>query len=115
MTYPRARIRIYLAEGVWIGPGKADLLAQIAETGSISAAGRRMGMSYKRAWTLVEALNAMFAQPLVASARGGAAGGGAALTPTGQAVLAAYRDLVAASEAAGAGPLARLADMAARK
>ncbi|MEX2518769.1 MAG: LysR family transcriptional regulator [Paracoccaceae bacterium] len=74
-----------------LGPGKADLLELIAETGSISAAGRRMGMSYKRAWSLVEVMNAIFRAPLVVSSRGGAKGGGAALTDEGVAVLAAYR------------------------
>ena len=70
------RLRVYLDERRWLGPGKADLLALIDETGSISAAGRRMKMSYKRAWTLAEALNAMFPEPLIESARGGAQGGG---------------------------------------
>ena len=64
--YPRLRLRVLLAPGLWLGPGKADLLEGIAETGSISAAGRQMGMSYKRAWGLVEGLNSMFAEPLVA-------------------------------------------------
>ena len=66
-----------------LGPGKADILEGIAVTGSIAAAGRRMRMSYKRAWSLVEALNATFAEPLVTSSRGGEKGGGAALTPAG--------------------------------
>lgn len=109
--YPRLHLRLYLADGQWIGPGKADLLELIAATGSISAAGRQMGMSYKRAWMLVETLNAMFAAPLVESARGGSHGGGAALTDTGRAVLAAYRALVSAAESAGAAPLADLAKL----
>ena len=88
------------------GPGKADLLEAIAETGSIAAAGRRLGMSYKRAWSLTEALNAMFRAPLVDAAKGGAGGGGAALTPLGAEILAAYRRLVADSSRAGASPLA---------
>lgn len=78
---------------VW--PGKADLLEGIAAEGSISAAGRRMGMSYKRAWSLVEEMNAGFAAPLVESARGGPRGGGAHLTHAGEEVLAAYRGLEA--------------------
>lgn len=115
-TYPRLHLRLYLAEGVWLGPGKADLLEQIAATGSISAAGRAMGMSYKRAWTLVEALNAMFATPLVDSARGGASGGGAALTDKGSRVLALYRKLEAEALAAGADDIAALAgNISARK
>lgn len=75
------------------GPGKADLLQGIADEGSISAAGRRMGMSYKRAWMLVEAMNAAFRDPLVESSRGGAAGGGARLTPAGHEALAHFRRL----------------------
>lgn len=107
--YPRLHLRLYLAEGVWLGPGKADLLEHIAATGSISAAGRAMGMSYKRAWTLVEAMNAMFKTPLVDSARGGASGGGAALTEKGAQVLALYRQLQADALAAGADDIAALA------
>lgn len=87
------KLRVVFADRGMIGPGKADLLENIRATGSISAAGRKMGMSYKRAWSLVETLNAMFREPLVESSRGGAQGGGAALTPLGDAVLAEYRDL----------------------
>lgn len=88
----RLSIRIVFDENRgMLGPGKADLLALIEETGSIAAAGRRLGMSYKRAWSLVETLNTMFAEPLVARSRGGANHGGAQLTPTGQRVLALYR------------------------
>lgn len=89
----KIRFRLILAPGVVLGPGKADLLAGIAETGSISAAGRAMGMSYKKAWTLVDTLNSGFAEPLVEAAKGGRAGGGAHLTETGQQVLARYRDM----------------------
>ena len=70
MTGPALKIRLVVEGGDWLGPGKADLLEAIAENGSISAAGRRMGMSYKRAWSLVETLNAMFRSPLVSSSRG---------------------------------------------
>ena len=76
-----------------LGPGKADLLERIGETGSIAAAGRAMGMSYKRAWMLVETMNSIFAEPLVASSRGGSAGGGAELTEAGRRVLSLYRSL----------------------
>lgn len=91
-----------------LGPGKAELMEHIRDTGSISAAGRAMGMSYKRAWMLVEALNAGFCEPLVASARGGQGGGGAHLTATGEAVLAHYRAVLAAVAEAGADDLATL-------
>lgn len=105
---PQLRIRLVFGKGRMIGPGKADLLDGIAETGSIAAAGRRMGMSYKRAWTLVETLNDMFAEPLVESARGGAQGGGARLTEAGVAILAAYRRLEAASVEAAAKEVAEI-------
>lgn len=104
----RLRLRVHFDGGTFLGPGKADLLRQIAQTGSISAAGRAMGMSYKRAWSLVETLNGMFAAPLVDSARGGAQGGGAHLTGTGRAVLATYDRLLRDAETAGAASLAAL-------
>ncbi len=90
---PLITLRVDFAPGVRLGPGKADLLEGIRDTGSIAAAGRRMGMSYKRAWMLVEAMNAMFVAPLVTSSKGGRAGGGAELTETGQAVLSAFRTM----------------------
>jgi molybdate transport system regulatory protein len=99
-------LRVVLGSEVVVGPGKAELLEGIAETGSIAAAGRRMGMSYKRAWMLVEAMNTMFAAPLVDAAKGGAGGGGAALTPLGSRILAAYRRLEAQAAEAGAAEVA---------
>lgn len=96
-AWPRLRLRVHLAEDAMLGPGKADLLEGIAETGSIAAAGRRMGMSYKRAWQLTETLNGFFAAPLVTAATGGARGGGAALTPLGREVLARFRRMEAAT------------------
>ncbi|PJE29647.1 molybdate transport system regulatory protein [Pseudooceanicola antarcticus] len=105
---PRFRIRLDYGDGVVLGPGKAELLERIAGTGSISAAGREMGMSYKRAWQLVEALNSMFRVPLVLSSRGGARGGGAALTEAGEQVLAAYRALENSAKEASSQPLATL-------
>ncbi len=87
------RLRVLLGAAVAIGPGKADLLDAIAASGSISAAAKRMGMSYRRAWLLVDTMNRCFRGPLVASARGGTGGGGARLTPLGEMVLARYRDM----------------------
>ena len=86
-----ARLRIVLEPDIAIGPGKADLLEGIRDTGSIAAAGRRLGMSYKRAWLLVETMNRCFKRPLVEASKGGRAGGGARLTELGEEVLARYR------------------------
>ncbi len=116
---PLLRLRIVYGDAFMIGPGKAELLQRIRDTGSISAAGRGMGMSYKRAWSLVEEMNAAFTTALVDSARGGAGGGGARLTETGEAVLAAYRRAEAAAIAASAADVAeisgRLRDMSGQK
>jgi molybdate transport system regulatory protein len=109
---PALHIRADLVPGISIGPGKADLLQGIAETGSIAAAGRRLGMSYKRAWSLVETLNGMFLAPLVSATKGGASGGGAALTEAGAEVLARYRAIQARAGEAAAGGLAALAALA---
>jgi molybdate transport system regulatory protein len=103
-------LRIRLAAGgeLVMGPGRADLLERIQATGSIAAAGREMGMSYKRAWALVEALNRQFRAPVVEAAKGGVGGGGARLTETGLAVLRAYRGVEAESNRASAPFLAEL-------
>lgn len=101
-------LRIVLSETAYIGPGRADLLAGIAGTGSIAAAGKAMGMSYKRAWGLVQALNEGFGAPLVETNRGGAGQGGAVLTALGQEVLAAYRAMQARAESAIAGDVTAL-------
>lgn len=93
-------LRVTLNDDFYLGPGRADLLEGIAETGSIGAAGKRMAMSYKRAWSLVQDLNAGWGAPLVETSRGGSAQGGANLTPDGQAVLAAYRAMQAATRTA---------------
>lgn len=108
---PKFRIRIVFGPEEMIGPGKAELLEHIERTGSIAAARREMGMSYKRAWQLVETMNAMFRDPVVESTRGGAKGGGAVLTEAGREVLAAYRALEEEAQRAGAGPAARLRSM----
>lgn len=83
-------IRILLGTSTAIGPGKAALLAAIAETGSIAAAARGMHMNYRRAWALVHSMNACFREPLVEASKGGAGRGGARLTATGLAVLDLY-------------------------
>lgn len=113
------RLRIVLEPNIAVGPGKADLLQGIKETGSIAAAGRRMGMSYKRAWLLVEAMNQCFKNPLVEASRGGRARGGAVLTQDGEKVLACYRRMedltVRAIEAEMATLRVMIADIPVRK
>lgn len=101
-------LRLVLCGEVAIGPGKADLLEGIAATGSIAAAGRAMGMSYKRAWSLVEEMNELFTEPLVDTAKGGTGGGGAALTRLGARVLAAFRTLERKAAESGRDELAYL-------
>jgi molybdate transport system regulatory protein len=107
---PELKLRI-LFDGAMVGPGKAQLLEHIRDTGSIAAAGRRMDMSYKRAWTLVEEMNSAFRQPLVSSSRGGAGGGGAQLTDAGLEVLGLYAEAVRCAEQAAAQPIAALEAM----
>lgn len=84
-------LRLLYGSEIALGPGKADLLEAIDRTGSISAAGRSMDMSYRRAWLLVNTMNRSFREPLVDAARGGRQGGGAHLTPFGREVLLRYR------------------------
>ncbi len=105
---PHLRIRIVFDDIGMIGPGKAELLERIDRCGSIAAAGREMGMSYKRAWELVGTLNAMFRAPVVESTRGGPGGGGAVLTDAGREVLALYRAFEREAVEAGAARLAAL-------
>ena len=112
-------LRVTFSDDFYIGPGRADLLAGIAASGSISAAGKQMGMSYKRAWSLVQALNEGFGAPLVETSRGGAGQGGASLTADGVFVLERYRAMEAATRAAIAPAVAsvakRLGDIARKK
>ena len=102
------RLRAVLASDVALGPGKADILFHIKETGSISAAGRCMGMSYKRAWSLVEGMNKDFQDALVTSSKGGRGGGGAQLTEMGERVLTLYRTVEEKSAKAAASELDEL-------
>ena len=91
MTGTRLSIRIDLATGDRLGPGKIALLEAIRDTGSISAAARSLGMSYRRAWLLVEEINKALREPAVAAAMGGRHGGGAIVTPAGVRVVSLYR------------------------
>ena len=84
------RPRLYIGDGIAIGPGKIDLLRAVGETRSIAAAARSLGIPYKRAWLLIDSLNEGFGQPVVATATGGKGGGGTSLTTLGQELVAAY-------------------------
>jgi molybdate transport system regulatory protein len=87
------KARLYCGTEIAIGPGKADLLEAIAREGSISAAGRALGMSYRRTWLLVDTMNRCWREPLIETAAGGSHGGGARLTALGGDVLRHYREL----------------------
>ena len=92
-SYLKIKIQLYCGEEIAMGPGKADLLDTIMREGSISAAGRAMGMSYRRTWMLVDTMNRCWVEPLVATNPGNARGGGAQVTAFGRSVLARYRAL----------------------
>ena len=97
----RLTIRLDFDNGTALGPGKVRLLELIAETGSIRKAAVQMKMSYRRAWMLLQALDESFGHALVATARGGAKGGGARLTELGEQVVQRYRRLEQAASEAG--------------
>jgi len=99
---PRLTLRIDFDAGRAVGPGKFKLMELIDKHGSISEAGRQMGMSYRRAWLLVDSLNRCFRAPVVASQHGGQRGGGASLTKFGHAVVHHYRAVESAAVKAGA-------------
>jgi molybdate transport system regulatory protein len=105
---PSLSLRINLDPEGRIGPGKIELLEQIAAFGSISAAARAMDMSYKRAWDLVDEMNLLFGKRLISAQTGGKRGGGAQLTPVGLAVVSRFRAIERAAMAAAAEQLAAL-------
>ncbi|RKE85888.1 LysR family transcriptional regulator [Rhizobium sp. AG855] len=108
---PHLSLRIDLANGARLGPGKAQLLALIVEHGSIRAAGAAMGMSYRRAWLLADEINRMFREPSIFTRHGGKSGGGAGLTPFGETLLAACRRMDGESRKALAADLDWLESM----
>jgi molybdate transport system regulatory protein len=91
--FPKAILKVEFSAGLRLGPGKVRLLDCISETGSISAAARKMEMSYRRAWLLIEELNAMFGKPVVETSAGGSGGGGAKVTDFGKKVVGMFRDM----------------------
>jgi molybdate transport system regulatory protein len=102
------RFRIFRGGDIALGPGKVELLALIGQTGSINKAARRMGMSYMRAWSLVQTMNRCFKKPLIFATHGGEGGGGAELTETGCKVAALYQQMEQASLRAAAAPWKQL-------
>jgi molybdate transport system regulatory protein len=106
---PRLWIKIYFAGRGQIGPGKIRLLQGIVEQRSISAAARATGMSYRRAWLLIDQMNKTFGAPVVRTHTGGNTRGGAELTPLGGEIVARYLELLAEAQAQGAGKLDELA------
>lgn len=107
----KLKAQLLCGDELAIGPGKADLLEAIQSEGSISAAGRRLGMSYRRTWLLVDAMNRCWSEPLVEATPGGGEHRGARVTPAGREVLAAFRALEAAvAEAANGDALKRMTD-----
>lgn len=100
----RLKLQLICGDRFAMGPGKADLLDAIDREGSISAAGRALGMSYRRAWLLVDEMNRCFAERLVETLSGGGRERGARLTAEGRAVLAAYRTLLAEAAKAANSP-----------
>jgi molybdate transport system regulatory protein len=110
MAMARLTLRVDLGEDRAIGPGKIRLLEAIRDTGSITQAGIALGMSYRRAWLLVDDMNNCFREPVVAAQAGGSHGGGAGLTPFGTRLIDQYRAIEAEAHAATA---ARLNDLGA--
>lgn len=106
-------IRLDLAPEVRVGPGKIRLLESVAEHGSISAAGRALGMSYRRAWLLLDELNRSFPDPVIEAQPGGRSGGGAVLTPFGNHLVASYRAIEREAAKVAARHLASLLPVAA--
>ncbi len=102
MAVPAVRFRIDFGPGEAIGPGKIALLEQIARGGSLSQAARELGMSYRRAWQLLDSLNHCFRQRVAVTAKGGRRGGGATLTAFGRELIRAYRDFDAEVQARAA-------------
>ena len=105
--YPGLTLRILAGDFPAMGPGKARLVELIDSTGSISAAAREMGMSYRRAWQLVEAINASFNEPVIVTAVGGKRGGGAVVTDFGKRMVEAYSTMEAKASAAIAADLGK--------
>jgi molybdate transport system regulatory protein len=111
----RFRMRVTMGSLIAVGPGKIELLEAIRETGSISAAGRAMDMSYRRAWELLDEINSSLKQPATTAAPGGRAGGGTQLTANGERIVALYRAIEAKAAAAAAKEVSELLKLLQRR
>jgi molybdate transport system regulatory protein len=107
----RFRLRVTRGPDIAVGPGKVDLLEAIAKTGSITAAARSLGMSYRRAWLLVDTMNRCFRSPVVEAEAGGKRGGGARLTARGAEAVRRYRRIEKLATQAGAAEMRRLLEL----
>ncbi|PZP34468.1 MAG: ModE family transcriptional regulator [Roseateles depolymerans] len=108
------RLRVNVGDASAIGPGKVELLEAIDRHRSISAAAKALGMSYRRAWLLIDEMNRLLKQPAITAAAGGSNGGGAELTDTGRQLVQLYRDIEARAFEQCRDGLARLLDLVAR-
>jgi molybdate transport system regulatory protein len=108
------RLRVTRGDDIAVGPGKIDLLEAIHRTGSITAAAKELGMSYRRAWLLVDTMNRCFKSPVVEAESGGRRGGGTALTPVGIDVVRRYRRIERSAAKAGAADIRALVALLAR-
>jgi molybdate transport system regulatory protein len=115
MDMARLSIRVQFDNGSALGPGKVQLMEQVAETGSIRQAATRLRMSYRKAWLLLNDLKTAFGTPVVATATGGRTGGGAVLTPFGRSLVTEYRELEARAAKAAAPQIAALDRAAGQK
>jgi molybdate transport system regulatory protein len=115
MPDTRLSIRLDLPSGDRIGPGKIALLRAIQSTGSISAGARQIGMSYRRAWLLVEEINGAFQSPAVAAAAGGAQGGGAVVTAVGEQIIEIYQSIEATASTAAKGEFRAVSKLARKR
>jgi len=106
------RPHVSIGDAIMLGPGKIELLRKVGEGHSISSAARALGMTYKKAWILVDTLNRGFGRPVVETSSGGKGGGGAHLTPLGEELVARYLALQAKVEAASQTELTALAELA---
>jgi molybdate transport system regulatory protein len=111
MVTPVIRFRIDFADNSRVGPGKIELLEAILRHGSLSQAARSLGMSYRRAWLLIESLNSYFQEPVTQATTGGKGGGGVTITQFGKSLIKSYRELsrdIAIAAARRLPPIARL-------